>query len=134
MFIVLVCRRVCKEVLTLKGEIGMADKKIPKAVKRWRRDRNIRRLERDFKELWSILKGKNIREKTTIFTEDEKKKYFFKKDAIGTITCPLCGKVTFVANPNGIHGDALYDYIMRHNAKKTLCSASLMPVKNFFDD
>lgn len=111
----------------------MADKKVKKYVKRWRRNRRARRLEKCFAVVIDVLKEKNTREKITLFTDDEKKRYFSKKDAFGTITCPVCNKkLIFVANKNGSEGDPLDDYIMRHNAKTFLCDASLAFVKNLF--
>lgn len=111
----------------------MADKKKPKALKRQRKERDERRLARSGDQVWNALKGKNPRERITLFSEAVKKKFFAKRGAFGTITCPFCGKSSvLVANPEGVSGKPEHDYIMRHNAKSFLCEGSLVPMKNLF--
>lgn len=112
----------------------MAEKKITKAQKRWRKEREKRRLGKNGDKMWNKLKGKSERENIMLFSDDEKKKYFTKPKAIGTILCPLCGKLSIlVANPDGPPGKPENDYIMRHNGEKSImCDASLVLVQKFF--
>lgn len=113
----------------------MADKKTSKAVRRWKKDRDARRLSNDGDKMWDTLKGKDPRKRITLFNEDERKKHFAKKGAFGTVTCPFCGNASvLVANPDGQAGDAKHDYIMRHNAQKFLCKGSLVPTKDLFKE
>lgn len=114
----------------------MAKKKITKAAKRWKKKRDITRVEKDRDTMWNILKGKNGRENITLFTADERKQYFAKPQAIGTIQCPFCAKPkVLVANKDGDKGKPEEDYIMRHNgAKSIMCDASLVSVQNLFKE
>lgn len=112
----------------------MSEKKLTKALRRWRKVREKRRFEKDKDIVWNKLKGKIERENIVLFNDDEKKKYFTKPKAIGTIACPLCRKPgILVANPDGPSGKPENNYIMRHNGKKSImCDASLAHVQKLF--
>ncbi len=110
----------------------MADKKLPKAVKRQRVLKRKNKKDKSHAELIDLIMNNDQRNRIAIF-KNENERPLGKKDAFGTITCPFCGKASvLVANPEGQSGKPEHDYIMRHNAQKFLCSGSLVPIKNLF--
>jgi len=121
----------------------MAKKNPNKAEGRWRKEREERRVLNaqekkleSHQELIDILSNKDKRVSITLFTDDEKKEYFAKPQAIGTIQCPLCAKPkVLVANENGCQGKPEDDYIMRHNGTRhVMCDASLMLVQKLLKE
>ena len=110
----------------------MAEKKVSKAIKRFRKEREKRREENKSDKIWDALKGVNSRENIKIFSPEEKARHFARPKAIGTTTCPVCGKSgVFVSNVGNVGGSPDNDIVMRHNNKKSVqCEASLKPLKN----
>lgn len=117
------------------GETGMAKRKVTKHVRRWRNEREQRRLANAGDKMWNVLEGKNPRDRVTIFSAREKMRHFAKLGAFGTIVCPLCGYVkAYVSNPAGVNGNPDNDYIMTHKKlhRPYDCDASGLLLKNLF--
>ena len=118
------------------GETSMTKRKVTKHVRRWRNEREQRRLANAGDELVRILEGKNPRDRVTLFTALEKKMiHFTKLGAFGTIVCPFCGYAkAYVSNPAGVSGDPYNDYVMTHRKLRSPydCDASGLLLKKLF--